>query len=430
MLAALSRVVIVSLLLSFVSGAAAASSADPFQVKVLQQVGASLTNQLDSASGKPRSVALGKYLDQYRTNWDEILRIPVDAFPGDAQQLAETMQFYFSDRTELTPASINGLLLPASPLRLDEKAFASAEWHELQLADIRVRLAWFHLLSKLGPESVLQNNPMGMMTVIFAVQNLQELQTKRLDHLLTEADFKEIMNVIDAFPPLTDEYVAHLAELNAKQSNGNDLFADRDRKAIYRDYGKRFLRATDGWYYDLWNTNPTVFEPHVTALGLWINNELDYFSALLDAAGKSKSRNKEVISNVEKLLEESLRVIEEANVPGGTNIANIKLGKMSDNDLALVRELNKHFHFGSQHFDVDYVSECSKVIPSVEAGKWNEALFVTQPNDPHANLVLPIREFADYAMRNENGKTRGALWHIRARIQGLQDLANQILEGK
>lgn len=381
---------------------------------------------LANPAGKNHFAPFIDFLEQLRTNWAETVSAPVSSFPEDIQTLVETTQFYFAGRTNFSQPDLHTLLTPPWPLPLEETDFSKSDWRDLQFDDIRIRVAWFKLLHQMQPKQFLERNPMSMKSVAWTLQNLNEMNVKSLNALLTPGNVKVIRTAIDAYPPFTDEFVESLAETHSKLSNGNSLFLGGDRLNVYKDLTKRFNKSVNGWYNSLWNENTAAFESEMTAQWIWINNELDYISDLLNASESLKNRNEQVIDNIQRFLGNSMRVINNANVPHEPAETISKVPEMSGNDLSLINDFCQHFHYAGQSFDVNYVSECSKVIPSLKHGNWHDAVMVVQPNDVSANLVLPLLEFSDYAKRSPDKVFRADFEQIRARMEGLQDLANNL----
>jgi hypothetical protein len=167
-------------------------------------------------------------------------------------------------------------------------------------------------------------------------------------------------------------------------------------------------------------------KPRAAALLMWINNELDYFDDLLNAAKGLTNRESQVVANVGKLIQTSLMEITNSGIAIEAAAPVSEKARLTEKDLYLVREMQEYARFRGQPFDVDYVSKCSKVIPSLRTGKWDEALTVAQPNDASANLALPIAQFVDYVSKHPTGGFKADLDRMCARLQSLQYLADSI----
>src|SRR5205814_1426917 len=102
-----------------------------------------------------------------------------------------------------------------------------------------------------------------------------------------------------------------------------------------------------------WSKNPIAVEPRMLALEAWINNELNYFDDLLKAIRDGKKKEDQIVSNIDKLLKDSLWAITSANLPLDVKAEKGEPTKLSDKDMTLVRELNQYLPYEGQRFDID-----------------------------------------------------------------------------
>jgi hypothetical protein len=249
-----------------------------------------------------------------------------------------------------------------------------------------------------------------------------------LNELLDGNDYAAIVEAINAVPHLSDEYLAKLAEDHNKVSVGKDYFAHFSNRFLeYQNISKQLSVSIEYWYYSTWQVNPNVLNNSMLALEAWINNDLEHVASIIDAADKNIDGKSTLAKHGLNFANQALMEIANANIPPTNHLQANVIPKLTEQNLDLVRELNKYLRYRGQSFDVDYVSKSNADLSALQAGDWKKAAAGIQPDDVSVNLTLPIAILADYAKRSPNDAFKADLELIFARLEGLRDRASKIV---
>jgi len=226
-------------------------------------------------------------------------------------------------------------------------------------------------------------------------------------------------------PEFTDDYVARMAKLHGQQVEKSGIFptALENLKSITGQYNA----SEKLMYVSAWREAPALFETRMLALEAWINNELEYLTSVVDPADKSKDGKSTLAKHSLDFANQALMEISNANIPQTNHIQANLIPKLTEQNLDLVRELNKYLRYRGRSFDVDYVSKSSAALAALQTGGQKNAVVGIQPDDASENLTLPIAILADYAKHSSNDAFKADLELIRARLEGLRDRASKMV---
>lgn len=348
------------------------------------------------------------YLQELRTNWTDTLNSSPERFPVNVRGLTETFQFYFAKRTSFSKPTIATLENPPIPLVLNWTNFAASDQHDLKLLGIQLRVAWFKLLSDLGPKEVFEKDPSSMLIVGMMLQYVGDLKGHDLIGLIDSNDFETVWSATLEMPDFSDAYIDNLAQTHINKFPGKGYFGNintlPDRVARYESIARPLKSHADGWYYSGWENNPPVFESRMRALDRWINDELDHAADVLAAGGKVNEGKSQLAAHYVNFLDQAMRRLTNAGPANGAIVSTNSSARLSKADLVLVRELNEHLHYDGQQFNADYASQFEKALTSLRSNHWTDALNVPQPDKVSENLTLPFAVFGEYAKRSTNGE--------------------------
>jgi len=427
----LKSVIITCLVITGFAGRGLADSAPPVAAEVIRQTEKwFLEHGAMYHEPKEYTDTFVDYLHKLRSDWSATLQKSPQEFPELVKPFHMAFQFYFGKKTDYEARTIDALLRPILPLKLEGANLTDTDRLDLEKTGLKLRLAWLRLFHELDPKKVLEDDPM-LHSIGITLQFVHDLSDPYLGKLVTGDDLTTIMDTIRAIPYFSDDYIKQLVLIHEERFPkygiyGQMGFADRcDRyKRRSEDLRPPHWLYISMMYRNIWNSSPAAMESRASALNLWINNELDYVAAVLDAAGKLKEGKNKVIPNYAKFLGDSLQIIKNAEVLHVAKVKEVGTTKLSEKDMALVRELNQYLQYNGQEFEVDYVSESSNVLASLQAGNWKYAVAAVQPTDKSMNLTLPIAEFADYVKRHPTDEFKADLEQIYVRLEALQSLAS------
>lgn len=177
---------------------------------------------------------------------------------------------------------------------------------------------------------------------------------------------------------------------------------------------------------NLLNKKPGLFETRMLALEAWIKNELEHVASVIEATDKSKDGKSMLAKHNLTFVNQALMEIANANIPQTNRFQANVIPKLTEENLGLVRELNKYLRYRGRSFDVDYVSNSAPVLAALQAGDWKKATAGIQLDDGSANLTLPIAIFADFVQRSPNDSFKADLQLINARLEELRNHANKM----
>ena len=400
-------------------------------LSLLQDAREDYLNQMRSAGIKADIIVL-EYFDQLGTNWSVAIANSIANTNPCIRELQTDMRFYFLGQKKYPQETIDSLLHPIIPLStvkiLDRNARAN-----LARADLEIRLAWFRLLEKLTPKKVMEDDP--RLTVVgLARQYLRNFSEDYLYTVMTNADLDLILGTFDNFPDFSDSYLQNLVSSHERHFPGVGHFAHLNgTRSRYQTYKDVCGPISPPDYFEIYQftrnlliNRPDIFESRMLALEEWINNELEHIASVIDAADKSKDGKSTLASHNLNFVNQALTEIANANIPQTNHLQANVVPKLTEQNLDLVRELNKYLRYRGQSFDVDYVSKSSADLAALQAGDWKKAAAGIQPDDASENLSLPIAILADYAKRSTNDTFKVDLMLIQARLEGLRDRASKL----
>lgn len=388
----------------------------------------SILNSNDAGLIKTIAKEKQDYFLQLQTNWSVTLRLPPHALPINIRAYHEVLQFYFEGRTNYEEASLPTLLNGTFPQHLNwnKTDISKSDWNRYELVGLHLRVCWFGLFFQLNPKDILENHDPEMDAVLIASQYMDDFrQDPILYQLITATEFNEIMNLANIMPEFTDDYVARMAKLHGQQVEKSGIFptALENLKSITGQYNA----SEKLMYVSAWREAPALFETRMLALEAWINNELEYLTSVVDPADKSKDGKSTLAKHSLDFANQALMEISNANIPQTNHIQANLIPKLTEQNLDLVRELNKYLRYRGRSFDVDYVSKSSAALAALQTGGQKNAVVGIQPDDASENLTLPIAILADYAKHSSNDAFKADLELIRARLEGLRDRASKMV---
>jgi hypothetical protein len=366
------------------------------------------------------------YLHLLQTNWDATINQLPREMPLSVRAIHETMQFYFAGRTNLDEPTIDTLLQPPAPLRLDKVHFSELDWQNMEASGLKLRLAWFQLFSKLQPTNVLLHDSIaGSLSTAASYLNDFARDTN-LVKKITTSEFNDMMTTVKKMPSFANDYINQLVDAHQKQVLRVGPF--ENLHAFYKNMGNQFNVAVNNMYWSVWLNNPRILENRMSALNLWIGDELGCMEKVLKAAKTQSGDENEVLPYFNNFLSIAMQYVSAAGVGNAQAISAVPTGTLSDEDMAMVRELNQYVRYEGQQFDVEYTSKWSRAMALLKAGDQKAYRLTVMPDDSSANLTLPIEEFANYAQRLQVDEFKADLAQIRARLEGLQDLAKSLTQ--
>jgi hypothetical protein len=374
-----------------------------------------------------------EYISQLQTNWSSTLRKSPNEFGEGIRAAHETMQFYFLGRTNYSQNTIETLLIPRRPFNIN--CLDSNGINTLARPDMEVRIAWFNLLAELDPKNVIENDSMLIVPGITA-QYLRDFDQAYLFKEITSRDLDVVMGCIGKLPEFSEAYLISLVDMH-KMRFGEKTIVERmklksndEKYKLYQNIYFPFMPSEYAGIHlflgHLFINRPDLFESRMLALQAWIKDSLDNSAMALEGIRNLKVGQQELADHYLKYLDKSVEEIKNAEVSHPTNTLAFIDEKISSENISTVRDLNKYIRYREQQFDVDYVAQSSGMLASIQTGDVKAALSGIQPDNAVANLTLPIAMYADYAKRSSNDQFRAGLELIRARLEGLRELADKM----
>lgn len=377
----------------------------------------------------PLDTDYSDYLNLLETNWASTMQRAPKSFKGNIGAAHESMQFYFAGRTNYERETIETLLLPRVPINtalLDQNLKTN-----LGKQDLEIRLAWFRLAVEIKPTEVIKNDPHFYFAGILQAF-LSDFRADHLCDVMADTDLNVIYRCIDDVPVFSDAYLNDLISAYRKDFPGVGEYSGvfSNRLLLYKKLSENLMppnySAINVFTKNLLNKKPGLFETRMLALEAWIKNELEHVASVIEATDKSKDGKSMLAKHNLTFVNQALMEIANANIPQTNRFQANVIPKLTEENLGLVRELNKYLRYRGRSFDVDYVSNSAPVLAALQAGDWKKATAGIQLDDGSANLTLPIAIFADFVQRSPNDSFKADLQLINARLEELRNHANKM----
>jgi hypothetical protein len=279
----------------------------------------------------------------------------------------------------------------------------------------------------LDPKSVLEKADPAMRTVLTASQFLSQFpEDPILYNLVTIDDFDQIMKLVDIMPDFTDDYIESMAKLHFDQLENSGILGQNFSKnpegaeSYLKNIAKQYENSVEAMYSLAYDKAPVLFETRMLVLEGWINDELDCVSSGIDAVRKGGNDKGGLMEHYLNFLDNALMQIKHANIPQKDYPRANAVPKLTEEKMYMVQELSRHVRLG---FDINFVSKFRVSLSALQSGNFEKATSSLQPDDVSANAALPIAILAGYAERSTNDTFKADLQLIKARLDGLRDLA-------
>jgi hypothetical protein len=369
------------------------------------------------------------YFLELQTNWSGTMGLPPHTMPAGIRNYHEVMQFYFAGRTNYEEASLATLLSGNYPQHLNwnKAGVSESDWRGYESSGLCLRVCWFKLFLQLDPQNVLEKADPAMRTVLTASQFLSQFpEDPVLYDLATIDDFDQIMNLVDAMPDFTDDYIESMAKLHLDQLENSGVLgrnfpkSPEGAEAYLKSRARQYETSVAAMYSSAYDKAPVLFETRMLVLEAWINDELDCIASGIDAVRKGGDGKDALMEHYLNFLDDALRRINHANIPQKDHPRANAIPKLTEENMYMVRELSRHVGVG---FDVNFASDFRPGLSALQSGDFEKASGSLQPDDASANATLPIAILAEYAERSTNDAFKADLQLIKARLDGLRDLA-------
>jgi hypothetical protein len=237
--------------------------------------------------------AYKQYFNNLLNNWDTVIDEDPSSFNvPELGKMQETFQFYYKNRTEITPDSGDSIVRPPMPLFLPIAPgggakkmidFDNADW---VVPGIKLRLAWIKLMAGQKMSDLLNRNA-NIVPVITYVNYIGQLEDKHALDALVYSDFHAILSSFQSIPDLSDEDVATLAKAHdARQSFGLKM----GRYVFYSQFFHAMAGQKGKFVNDLWSARPDLFQPMVSSYLNEIMGKMDNFSKLISKFPNSSGK--------------------------------------------------------------------------------------------------------------------------------------------
>ncbi len=416
--------------------AISADIAPPLAQVCIEQTKSQLTNSLATISVSAGNAArsniedLVNYLSGLETNWTyTITKLPHEMPDFGIASLQETFQFYFGGRTNFDEPTARTLLYPRVPLTLNITSLSDNDKHNLLNSELCLRVQWFRLLVKLTPQSVLPEDGNSLVTVNLSSQHLWAFTSNtNLLALLTPDDFDVIVKAVkENISVLTDSYLKQLAAKHQNQFPSPQFSSEEERYRQYIGFRGYLNQSIASFYQTSWAFSTSALDGRASALSAFINYELLFTSSALNAAKAHPGGNKVMVSRISLEINNLLSAISARDVPSGGNGKPFQGSGLSDNELTLVEEVRSYLGVSTNSFSVSYLSQSPSLLDYAKAGNGDKA-FADKVSDPVLNMAKPVGLLVNYVRRHPTDEFKADLGQIRAKLEGLQDLAKSMTQ--
>jgi hypothetical protein len=386
-----------------------------------------ISNDLQSTIAKQRRdiSELQLYLSGLKTNWAATVVIPSRTInSAKVAQIQEVFQFYFGGKTNYEEQSLQTLIHPRVPFDLPETALLSKSerqtWNEV---DYLLRMRWFQLLRDLQVSNVLTSSDYSMASVNLAAQHLWAFnRNPNLLNSLTPGDFDLIVkDTTSQLELLNDSFLKKMAANVPKQSSAS-AFEQEDPYILFSGFRDYLDQRFKSLYSIAWQSNRAVFGNKMPALVRWVHGQQDEITAVLKVAGKMKNGSWEIAADLKKVLDSSMLLFENGEIPHVAEAPNVTAANLTEGDLVQIQEFNKYL-LAREKIDVNQGSIYAKVLFFLQSEDWRDADSILQTNSASVNLSAPVSILVSYVRSHPSVDLTAEVEQIHARMEGLQDLA-------
>jgi hypothetical protein len=365
-----------------------------------------------------------QHLQRLRRDWTATLALSPTSLPPELRPAQETFQFHFAGRTNYEHLTLETLLNPRLALQVDENELGEDDRRQMREAGVRVRLAWFGLLARLGPDVVLTEDSR-LMSISIAQQFLRELSKADVAAALLPEQFVAVMGpVYDLMTLTTAAFLDRLAAAHLERFSAGKLRPepmDRPARAKrYREMVGQLVSAANQFYDSVWKTRPATVDLQMVALARWTTQQLESLDRTLQDLGMVDALDPAATRSLGERINELLSKTSSAHLPLEKNPPAVAVSdtQLSEPELRSVKQLRDVLRYPGPFFKLDCHPRAFLETP--KAGR-KPLPAAAEGCHPLGNLADPIAILVEHYKRHPLGQIQPHLAAIHAKLEGLRE---------